>query len=1154
MIIFFIFFSGSSSNHEDNNQNELEKNDTDDKKEFDDDIVRDISKKTSSDDNCLAVNDTKKTDELNDRNEDQPMVPCEDDSIMALKTISQLESGSSSQTAHPTVSEQNLHEDLQLIENDKQSPKEAILGTQHTKMLEYSESLNQDNDAPPILEFSSSNAVHKNIKTHVNIDSELDSVKDDPDDASEKTVHETHDKINVIQPDKESSKNSIENLTQSQLTTEEFSKIEDKIEIVNTDLECEKPYDGMSSSHKFMEKTESFTLPESDNDKISKNYLNQEQEESQDDSEDFDTKHENLENTSNLDEKSDQTRRLESEPEKEDISSLQQEKSSGEKMCIFENTSNLNETSDQTRKLEVPELSKTEENQYELNQNLEKDEPETIIKMENPENSTFSSSIEVSGTLISESKTFENDSQHEHVFEEKKESVEAEDNEVPISSKISSTLESKEIECHTHHEKTIEGENLNVEIQNSETLTNFSQQEICDESKSEGPAADEKSIKNDISIEKENSSETENEAEKIETKNMLLPDNIGDQGQENSPKQESQISSGVSNMLPLSSVKCDTHDHHISQKSAEKDDSDVSKVETVSEIFLEQKTESDIVHQKESSMNDSDTLEEELHADKSSLNSETHLSEEQNNESLVEKEESAQAIEMVSTEQDNEEKIPNNQDKIGMSETQSISKNITDKISETLTAPKSQNQSITMSACKESFDETYDDTNTADTAASQKNASVNDVLSLKAPTLSNSMSSEKNDEKESYNQIDSAQSNDSLPDPELKSSHEILLNENSEQPEQKDHSLNLESDSMLGKTSEEKKDNSCLNKKIDSNLESDSNETVLRHNDQTNEKSNVLDSKTVFTKPDKDSLQFSEKTDEETANDEPLTLKVEDTLNENVDIDVQIKITGESEKGFKEKASTSSTEISQTEQRAKQVVDPQASCSSGEQEQTTQIISNQPSKNANRKRKIFVKRDSPESDSDDNDFTDAAVQQATSSDEEVVQKKKPRIRGKVVTPRKTLTRRAAASKKAVEVDSSKNLKDEIDPLKLNENDVKEENSKPTLQTLKFDYDENDDIAANVAAIRTMICKDAKKESDLSEDESTQTKKTRSKRGSGNKINAESSSDESILKQTKKNDSKKEINTKRKRDSGQFISCWNEILKIEEILLTSLYNF
>jgi hypothetical protein len=108
----------------------------------------------------------------------------------------------------------------------------------------------------------------------------------------------------------------------------------------------------------------------------------------------------------------------------------------------------------------------------------------------------------------------------------------------------------------------------------------------------------------------------------------------------------------------------------------------------------------------------------------------------------------------------------------------------------------------------------------------------------------------------------------------------------------------------------------------------------------------------------------------------------------------------------------------------------------------------------------------------------------------------------------------------------------------------EPESTQTIQnSLKFDFDGSEDIAANVAAIRTMICKDSgvKKESDSEESDDSETRKSSNKRtrktkrgGLSQRNAAESSSDEDSGKLANKTDAKRsktdDLN-KKKRESG-----------------------
>lgn len=179
-----------------------------------------------------------------------------------------------------------------------------------------------------------------------------------------------------------------------------------------------------------------------------------------------------------------------------------------------------------------------------------------------------------------------------------------------------------------------------------------------------------------------------------------------------------------------------------------------------------------------------------------------------------------------------------------------------------------------------------------------------------------------------------------------------------------------------------------------------------------------------------------------------------------------------------------------------------------------------------RKRKKSERKSISESDSEGNNVTEPVSHDNTSEDEEV-QKKKPRIRGKTTTPRKIQpSRRTADAKKVAEVVAEK-IEGKLveEPTETPKADGIE--TKQTLQNLQFDYDGTDDIIANVAAIRTMICKEPKKESaSESEDEGSDkrigNKRSRkTKRGRFGKRNeVDSSSDEASVGQSSKIDSKR----------------------------------
>ncbi|XP_070497123.1 fap1 adhesin-like isoform X2 [Chironomus tepperi] len=207
-----------------------------------------------------------------------------------------------------------------------------------------------------------------------------------------------------------------------------------------------------------------------------------------------------------------------------------------------------------------------------------------------------------------------------------------------------------------------------------------------------------------------------------------------------------------------------------------------------------------------------------------------------------------------------------------------------------------------------------------------------------------------------------------------------------------------------------------------------------------------------------------------------------------------------------------------------------------------------------RKRKMSERKSISESDSDGGShFVTDSVSNEKSSDEETVATKKPRIRNKIVATRNTRATRQSArvseeAKSSPEVKAKEQKKSETE--KVSETEEKNDEEK-TIQNFKFDYDENEDIASKMAAIKTLICKEpTKKEEDdesneSSADESSKKKPIRkgrkSKRGrSGKKNDAQdSSSDDS--KSAKIPDSKRsktseseettvEKQSRKKRDS------------------------
>ncbi|KAL7043781.1 hypothetical protein ACKWTF_001660 [Chironomus riparius] len=200
-----------------------------------------------------------------------------------------------------------------------------------------------------------------------------------------------------------------------------------------------------------------------------------------------------------------------------------------------------------------------------------------------------------------------------------------------------------------------------------------------------------------------------------------------------------------------------------------------------------------------------------------------------------------------------------------------------------------------------------------------------------------------------------------------------------------------------------------------------------------------------------------------------------------------------------------------------------------------------------RKRKISERKSISESDSDaGTHFVTDSISNEKSSDEESVATKKPRIRNKITATRNTRATRQSA-RVSEEAKSSPELKAK--------EQIKPEIEEKTLQNLKFDYDENEDIASKMAAIKTLICKETPKKADdeslidsneSSADESLNQKPIRkgrkSKRGRTGKKNdaQESSSDDS--KSAKLPDSKRsktseseettaEKQSRKKRDSA-----------------------
>jgi len=229
-----------------------------------------------------------------------------------------------------------------------------------------------------------------------------------------------------------------------------------------------------------------------------------------------------------------------------------------------------------------------------------------------------------------------------------------------------------------------------------------------------------------------------------------------------------------------------------------------------------------------------------------------------------------------------------------------------------------------------------------------------------------------------------------------------------------------------------------------------------------------------------------------------------------------------------------------------------------------------------RKRKMSERKSISESDSDGaSHFVTDSVSNEKSSDEETVATKKPRIRNKIAATRNTrATRQSARVLEEAKSSPEAKIKEQKKPdtevkakeQKKPDTEIKtKEQKKPepeetkveekTLQNLKFDYDENEDIASKMAAIKTLICKDIPKktEDDDDDDESNESsadesskkkpirKGRKSKRGRVGKKNdaQESSSDDS--KSAKVPDSKRsktseseettaEKQSRKKRDS------------------------
>jgi hypothetical protein len=182
-----------------------------------------------------------------------------------------------------------------------------------------------------------------------------------------------------------------------------------------------------------------------------------------------------------------------------------------------------------------------------------------------------------------------------------------------------------------------------------------------------------------------------------------------------------------------------------------------------------------------------------------------------------------------------------------------------------------------------------------------------------------------------------------------------------------------------------------------------------------------------------------------------------------------------------------------------------------------------------------------------------SVSQDPESDvEDAVQRKKPRIRGKVITPRKKLPTRQSARVS----DTNKS----VEPSKVEEKVVdekpvdKESTDSKTIQNFKFDYDENEDVVANMAAIKTLICKEKDPvENEASSEEDTPKRRGRpgrkSKRGraAAKKVEASSSEDEDNKsskmpdsKRSKKSESEEppKETKKREKKKGNYLNFLN----------------
>jgi hypothetical protein len=219
-----------------------------------------------------------------------------------------------------------------------------------------------------------------------------------------------------------------------------------------------------------------------------------------------------------------------------------------------------------------------------------------------------------------------------------------------------------------------------------------------------------------------------------------------------------------------------------------------------------------------------------------------------------------------------------------------------------------------------------------------------------------------------------------------------------------------------------------------------------------------------------------------------------------------------------------------------------------QKELTTSAVSGESTSHksvGNRKRKLSRRKSLSESDSDGGHFgTDLISQENTLEDEdeeeeeEAVLRKKPRIRGKVAVVRKK-----AATRQSNKLDDTA-LKEKAELKEEAKEEDNEETDTKTLQNFKFDYDENEDVVANVAAIKTLICKDPVPTAEKSSDDDSITKKNigrsrKSKRGRAKQETVqESSSDEEDSKSSNVPDSKRtktlespEKPTRKKRETG-----------------------